>query len=418
MVKPIVDAFSWKVGAPPPKIEPHSERKLAVIERYLQVYFDTVVRDPRMDNLNITFVDGFCGGGMYAAKNGPRTGSPMSILNGVFEAAVKLNQGRQKPIRIDASYHFGDESRDHIEHLAEVLRTSQFGENVGRNIHLHNSSFVEVLPRIIAEIRSRQTKGRSIFLLDQFGYSDVPMAAIKSIFESLPRAEIILTFSIDALLNYLQVERDPLPVVRQFGVDEAFLRQWSIWKQDARSGRAMAQRALMQQIHSFSGARFFTPFMLFSTADNRHMMIAHLSQSQTARDKMLSVHWELNNTFRHIGRGSLFELGYDVRLENDDSLFAFSDMDRGVMRRELENELPERIFDLSRAAPLAVGGLLDAIGNKTAATNIDISETLRRLSGQREIEILNRGGGLKRPGAIISPTDSIRMARQMRLFSL
>ena len=55
--------FSWSVGHPLPKIEQHSDRKLQVIEEYLRVYFDTVVRDPRMDNLNITLIDGFAVGG-------------------------------------------------------------------------------------------------------------------------------------------------------------------------------------------------------------------------------------------------------------------------------------------------------------------------------------------------------------------
>lgn len=254
-------------------------------------------------------------------------------------------------------------------------------------------------------------------MLDQFGYSDVPMASIKTIFDNLPRAEIILTFSIDALLNYLQSEKDPLPVVRQFGVDEAFLRQWAIWKGEERQGRAMAQRALMQQMTLFSGARFFTPFMLFSTSDSRHMMIAHLSQSQTARDKMLSVHWEKNNTFRHIGKGSLYELGFDLRLEQGAQLFSFTDEDRSVMRTELENELPERIFQMAGGGPVGVNEFLLGIGNKTAAMNVDITDALRRLADQKEIEVMRSTGGLKRPGAAIGRLDSIRATSQMKLFS-
>lgn len=59
--------FTWKPGQPLPEIKSHSDRKLEVIERYLDIYFDTVVRDPRMDNLNITLVDGFCGGAVLDA---------------------------------------------------------------------------------------------------------------------------------------------------------------------------------------------------------------------------------------------------------------------------------------------------------------------------------------------------------------
>ena len=40
---------------------------------------------------------------------------------------------------------------------------------------LYHGKFAEHLPTIIADIAKRQRKGRSIFLLDQFGYLDVPM---------------------------------------------------------------------------------------------------------------------------------------------------------------------------------------------------------------------------------------------------
>lgn len=414
----LIGNFSWSVGRPLPKIEQHSDRKLQVIEEYLRVYFDTVVRDPRMDNLNITLIDGFCGGGLYDRNGETRFGSPMVILKAIFEAGVRLNEGRQKPLSIDAVYHFGDENREHVEFLRQTIVGSQFSDLLGTSIELHHNTFAELLPLVIADIKRRQRQGRAIFVLDQFGYADVPMSSIRTIFENLPKAEVILTFSVDALLNYLQDEGNPAPVVSQFGVNESFLRLWQEWKLSGQPGRAMAQRALMTQMHLYSGARFFTPFMMYSNADHRHMLIAHLSQSQAARDKMLSVHWALKNTFKHIGRGSLFELGFDARLSTETSLFEFSDVDRGNMRRELEDELPKQIFELSGGGPLALGELLVLIGNKTAATNTDIKHSLQRLSEAREIEVLRPQGGFLRPGAVIRPDHQLRVARQLKLFSL
>lgn len=404
--------FTWKAGHPLPAIKAHSDRKLEVIERYLEIYFDTVVRDPRMDSLNITLVDGFCGGGMYSGRQGLRYGSPLAILRAVHAASVRLNIDRKKPLAINAVYHFGDSNPDHIDFLRETLRTSEFSSLMGKNIHVHHSTFVDLLPRLLQEIRYRQTQGRSIFVLDQFGYSDVPMATVQQIFKQLPKAEIILTFSIDALLNYLQGERDPPAIVQQFGVTKEFVRMWEGWKQDEVMGRTLAQRTLMTQMHRFSGARFFTPFMMYSATDSREMMVAHLSQSQAARDKMLTVHWETKNTFRHLGKGSLFELGYDDRVETG-SLFQFSETDRGNMHEELASELPRRIFDMAGSGPVAYQDFLLNIGNKTAATNADIAGTLRALSDQREIGVISPSGASKRPGTRIQPTDLLQVARQM-----
>lgn len=410
--------FLWAVNNPLPSIENHSDRKLRVIEEYLKIYFETVVRNPRMDNLNITLVDGFCGGGLYRDGGGTRFGSPMVILKELFDAQVRLNAAREKPFALKAVCHFGDESQDHVEHLREVISKSQFAGSLGVTTHLHRARFADLLPLIIADIKKRQTAGRAIFVLDQFGYSDVPMAAIRSIFDNLPKAEVILTFSIDALLNYLQSEGSPGAVVEQFGVNDAFLRKWQEWKHGLHGGRAMAQRVLMTQMHRFSGARFFTPFMMFSNGDHRHMMVAHLSQSQAARDKMLCVHWQLKNTFKHIGRGSLFELGYDLRTEMDQSLFEFSEADRGNMRTELEAELPRQIFDSAGGGPLPFGELLLTFGNKTAATNADVMATLQKLSQDGEIEVLKSGGGFKRPGTLIKIDDTLRLPRQMKLFKI
>ncbi|MFJ1284466.1 three-Cys-motif partner protein TcmP, partial [Acinetobacter baumannii] len=45
--------------------------------------------------------------------------------------------------------------------------------------------------------------GRALFVLDQYGYSDVPMHCLRDIFAKLKHAEVILTFYIDALIKYL-----------------------------------------------------------------------------------------------------------------------------------------------------------------------------------------------------------------------
>lgn len=413
----MVENFNWKIGSPPPKIAPHSDRKLLVIERYLEVYFETVARDPRIDNLKITIVDGFCGGGVYDQGGCDRDGSPMALLRGVFEASVRLNQNRRKPFKIDATFHFSDDNRDHLEYLTEVISKSQFSEKLGTSIHIRHGKFETLLPSIIDEIKTRQTKGRSLFILDQFGYKDVPMASVKRIFSNLDRAEAILTFSIDALLNYLQVDKEPLQQLAQFGVDERFLQKWAEWKTNESQGRALAQRALMAQIHRQSGAQFFTPFMLFSENDNRWMMIAHLSQNQAARDKMLGVHWEQQNRFRHIGRGSHFELGYDARVSEEPALFSFTDLQHKLLHDELQNELPVILHQMVGPQGTTIEDFLTRVGNNTAATNFDLFSLLSGLSREKEIQVVSSKGVMKGPGTKVALGDTIIRPPQPQFFS-
>ena len=59
-----------------------------------------------------------------------------------------------------------------------------------------------MLDQIISDVApTRQHSGRSIFLLDQCGYTDADIDMVRHIGERLPDAEVILTVSIDAMLN-------------------------------------------------------------------------------------------------------------------------------------------------------------------------------------------------------------------------
>ena len=284
---------------------------------------------------------------------------------------------------------------------------------LGSSIRLYWGKFAEHLPEIIRAIAKNQRKGRSIFLLDQFGYSDVPMEAIKSIFGHLHRAEVLLTFSIDALLNYLSESRGASETLEQFGVDQAFIAAWEANKADDEFARITAQRAVMTHLRNNSGALFFTPFMLFAQASGRVMMFAHLSQHQAARDKMLGVHWEFQNRFLHLSRGSFFELGYDPRLHEDKgSLFQFTEMDRERMMNELHAELPDRVMSMLGAGSISLQELLAILGNKTAARNADIFSVLQSLSAERALEIFSEEGRVKRPTTALRVSDRLAIARQ------
>ena len=147
------------------------------------------------------------------------------------------------------------------------------------------------------------------------------------------------------------------------------------------------------------------------------MMLAHLSQHQAARDKMLGVHWQEQNSFTHVGSGGLFSLGYDTRLkESCDSLFSFTEIDRTALNRELVNALPSEVHRLMIGNQLDVSGLLSGIGNRTAGTNDDIFQVLTKLVQARELEVVSAAGKQKRTGSRITVTDHLVKPNQPTLF--
>lgn len=127
-------------------------------------------------------------------------------------------------------------------------------------------------------------------------------------------------------------------------------------------------------------------------------MLAHLSRHQRARDKMLGVHWDQQNSFYHYGSGGLYQLGYDMRrMDYDNDLFSFRQEDKHAMREQLQNELPGRLVRVMSGSSVTVEEILRAVGNETAARNDDILDVLRQMAASRDIEIRGTDGKVRRP---------------------
>ena len=408
--------FTWTPDGSLPPILDHTRCKLNVIAQYLGIYLDTVSQLPKIDQLNISIVDGFCGGGVYRSDDGIVLGSPLVLLKAVEDAERRINEGRRKRLAINARYFFIDAETGHIAHLRKILQQYDYSPRLDDRITILQGAFETHLPSILQSISATQRKGRSIFLLDQCGYTDVHPDSLRRIFSELDGAEAILTFAIDALLNYLNDESLNKEMIQALGIPQNFIDEWK-----ERYGndltRPLAQRTIMNQFHGV--AKFMTPFMLRSQTDNRDMALIHLSNHQMARDKMLGVHWDNHNIFRHCGRGSLYALGFDHRLlEMGNALFSFGDNDRMHMHEELLIDLPAKIHRAIRDGGLPVRDLLNQIGNHTAARNEDICKVLQSLAEENELVITSSGGSRRRPSTLPQVGDVLETPAQRTFFSM
>jgi len=134
---------------------------------------------------------------------------------------------------------------------------------------------------------------------------------------------------------------------------------------------------------------------------------------------MLGVHWQAQNSFRHLGRGSLFSLGFDTRLlEAKDALFNFAAHDKQKMIQELLGEVPREISIHMKERQLPVEHFLRMIGNRTAATNEDLFSAIKELALSREVEVISKKGTSKRIGSRIEITDRLVLPLQGTFFPL
>ena len=406
----------WIPGSPPPLLQSHSAAKLKLIRHYLAGYFETVVPDPRSDRLQISLVDGFCGGGAFKSADGEIVpGTPVIMLEAVKDAEERLNRNRHKKLTIDARYYFVDKSRPVIDYLRHELNRIRGGTQFDNSIQLLEGKFEDRYESITSDILAKARAGRSIFLLDQFGYNQVPLSVCRRILETLPRSEIILTFAIDWLIDYLSASASFLKAVAPIEITEDQVKRF-VETKGLRGHRYLIQRLVMRRLQIGSGASYFTPFFIRSNEAGRDLWLIHLSKHPTARNVMTSSHWAIQNASLHQGEAGLNMLGFDPHWEDAPPLdFEFDLNAEAQIAFALRNDIPYRVEALDSHGPVTFDAFQRAIANDTAARIDQIKEALMTLHGQGDIEILTPSGQLKRPDTQLKNTDRLQIQRQLIL---
>ena len=407
----MVTPFTWHPDDPPPELEEHSKAKLDVLRRYLRAYFDTLSVNPARDEFKLDLVDGFAGGGSFRDKNSIVPGTPLIMLEECQAAEDRLNQSRTKPLRCDFKQHFVDVNPDHIAHLHKVLAERGYRVD-GEKIVVHNSRFEDVADDIIADVLSRQPRaGRAIFLLDQTGFSQVELALVARILRRLPRAEVILTFASDALINHLSESPQLIHAVAPIELTQPQIHDL-IQLRGGDGGRALTQRVMREHIRSTTGATYDTPFFIRPERSRRALWFLHLSRHPTARDVMIQCHWNSFNTFEHYGSGDFDMLGWDALNAGTLPLFHFGKLDAENMRKQLLDSMPVELYALAAENPITVDTMRHMLANKTAARFSDLDEVVLTLAQDREIDILDQESRPRlRSLTRLRPTDRIAIPR-------
>ena len=381
--------FKWHPDEPPPSIEEHSKAKLDVLRSYLHAYFDRLNVNLARDEFKLDLIDGFAGGGTFLAGDEIVSGTPLIMLEESEAAIERLNQSRTKTLHFDFKYYFVDIEAAHTNHLRKVLDERDYQVD-GEKIVVRNSRFEDTLNDIIAEIRRRQPRaGRSLFLLDQCGFSQVEISLIARIFSELPAAEIILTFAADALTNFLAETPEFVRMVTPLELTEQRISDL-IQLRNGDGGRALVQRILRGHIRNATKATYDTPFFIRPRQSRRALWFLHLSRHPTARDVMIQCHWNNYNKFEHYGPGGFDMLGWDALNSETLPLFHFEKLDAEAMRKQLLDSMPNELFSLASEEPVTIDTMRHMFANRTAARFSDLDSVVLELFREREIDILRR----------------------------
>lgn len=409
--------YDWSDIANPPELDSHSSVKHEIICEYLRRYIAVFTKNPTIDRFRINIIDGFAGGGRYRSPVNSEIlpGSPILILRAMRLAEAEINAAdRRKPFVLDATYYFVEIDGGAIEHLNFALAEAALGSN--EKIHVLHDDFLKALPKICNDVKRKSRKPRNIFILDQYGYKDVPPAVLRQLFKTFPSGtEVVLTFSTDSLINYMSDTPGYVRALEKLNLDGILKHPDLQNATEVKHCRLLIEQLLYAEIQSQCGASFLTPFFIVSQKSNRAYWLIHLSSHPTARNEMLLTHWQSQNAFEHHGgEGLNMMLGYNPTFEAiaNQQTFDFifdDDAERRVVNALLE-DIPEF---LAKSDVFTVQDLVFKTCNKSPATLAQYKEALLKLQQAKVIQILTPQGKMRRAAPAIQFEDNLLVTNQL-----
>ena len=254
-------------------------------------------------------------------------------------------------------------------------------------------AFDENLNAIIKHIKSRGIAHRAIFVLDQYGYTGVPLTTLTRIFNELPNAEIFLTLAVGWITAYLP---NATTAAQKLGLSAEMIEKLSknpdqeldLSDPEERPTLAAIQRILHHAFTSEVGSRFFTPFFIVSRESNRPYWFLHMANNARANDVVKTLHWEVENHFEHFGRSGLVMLGYDPNEDPEvtkQSVFQFDNQAKIKTETALLEDLSRRVSE-KYSDGVTFSSLFEETCNETPATKKLIQEAVSKLCTEGEIE--------------------------------
>lgn len=423
------NGYLWDINKPP-RLERHSLAKHRIIHDYLVSYIKVLCANPRIDDFKISLIDGFSGGGIYLNENdNPVDGSPLIMLCAVKEAEAVINlnrreQGLHRQLSIQSTYYFIDKDQKALFCLESLIK-KEFNHELNHSVHLIQGKYEEHANDILNKIESRDRAQRSIFLLDQYGYTDVPVGIIHEIFRRIRNPEVLFTFAIDCLTAYLSENTSSLyeKSLKKAGLYDALQDKINIDKKYKYPDWLLSiQAALSEELQIKCNARYYTPFFILSDKSHRSYWFVHFSNHIRANEVMKELHWSIKNHFRHFGRPGLQMLMYDPRQESLNNTtdifgFKFDEHAKEQTQNALLDELPKLIYPCSTTG-IRYGDLQEKIGNFTPACARIYNPVLNELLKAKEIKIVTADGREKRKATRLKSDDILRLPPQGKLFLL
>lgn len=291
-------------------IEPHTKTKHLLTEQYVIDYIYTLYGQPFPRGINtFTFIDGFCGGGIYhdPESNDKWYGSPIRLINAVKEGYLK-SQPRHHSL--DVKFIFIDSKKAHLNCLKNfVFPEAGFGQLLDEEKHIierfQEENLTVECEFICDEFENRvdyccsvakNRKGNSLFFLDPFGWSDVSMNSFRKI-NSLKNSEIIYTFMIDYIYRFIDgISWTGREAFNKILEADGYFDINELRNLDKFGEQAFYRNELMRLLRDRGNAKKIITFAMMSKYEHRvEYYLVHICHHLRALEVMREGSWKFNN---------------------------------------------------------------------------------------------------------------------------
>lgn len=432
--------YEWDSIDNPPTIKAHSLNKHVVITSYLSRYIEKLYSNSK-GYIRLSIVDGFAGGGIYLNEvdKSIEFGSPVKIMNTVAQAETELPEKFGKKVSIKPRYYFVEKNAKAVRVLKEVLNREKLTPFKDENSQVIEGDILDHWHSIIEKIKGEGRTHRALFILDQYGYKDVPLLYIQELFKAMPKAEVILTFAVDWLIDYLSDKPEYIDRCQRrlmslgLNLDVKDIVHTKKSKPEG-EGRLIIQDLLSEELSKNCGAKYFTRYFIRSTGkgikdSHRDIWLVHMSQHDIARDEMAKVHWnEANHISTHSGfqgldDNGLIRLGYSIRL--DEKILGQINLDYNFDKEKnyndskyiLLNQIPDLLWKMSSKGPFQFSELMAEIANHTPASSDLMKDVIHYLLDSKDIVVqCPKKGTRRKKGSAIQFCDIIKVCHRSIFF--
>lgn len=431
--------YEWEIGSRPPLIDEHTKIKHKIYQDYIKEYIKTIVKKPAISSCKFIVVDAFAGGGLYIDSNQQEhSGSPVKIWEAIQEAEDEVNENRNKQFIVDRKLFLLEKEENTFNYLKNYLTCIEYDQHLDSKIILQKGAFVDKYQKIINKIHGSFGKNaRAIFILDQYGYGDAPYSDIRKIFELLPKAEVILTLSVDDIIDYTPKHIETHRSNQQFLFDikEAVKRKYELTqtraldkvglnvdnlikmkKENPYFWRGAIEKLVTEKLVFFTQAKHYTPFFLNRKDSHKSIWIMHLTNHSEGVDVMKKVYHSYKNTEKtiisHYGGAGLDMLGYKHKYQDQPDLFGnteydFKEQSLNNTKNKLLEQIPKELYNQTTT----FSKFYDNQTNGTPATRETLRGAFQELLMCKEIVVKNRN-----PTKSIKNNDIIFNNPQQRFF--